>query len=523
MERTLRIAILTFFYFSVLFTSAQPSIEWQKCLGGADLEEGLSIQQTTDSGYVIAGSTTSTGVSGDVSGNHGSVDAWVVKLDATGSIQWQKCIGGTADEYAYSIQQTTDDGFIIAGYTASNNGDVSGNHGNYDAWVVKMDAAGVIQWQKCMGGSNDDKAYFTQQTIDGGYVVAGNTWSNNGDVSGFHGGVGDAWVVKLNNAGVIQWQKCLGGSVDDGAYSIQQTIDGGFVVGGYTWSNDGDASGNHGNTDAWIVKLDDVGVLQWQSCLGGVDQDQAFSIQQTVDDGYVVGGYTWSNDGDVSGNHGNADAWIVKLDSVGVFQWQRCVGGSGGESVVSIQQAADGGYVAAGSTNSTNGDVSGFHGGAIDAWVVRLDNTGNLQWQMCMGGSGSDGVNSIQQTLDGGYLAVGSTKSNDGDVSGNHIGNFDAWVVKLGVEGVGVAERKAEKFIVAPNPAHESVTIKLDSHTWPLYVELRDVAGRMVLVQTITNVSVPITLDLTRFEHGLYFVQLHFADGTQAIERLVKQ
>jgi len=239
-----------------------PNIEWQKCLGGSNDDEAYSVQQTSDGGYIVAGSTRSN--DGDVSGNHEEVwwlvwDFWVVKLDRYGDIEWQKCLGGSDSDWAESIQQTNDGGYIVAGYTGSNDGDVSGNHGEKDFWVVKLDRYGDIEWQKCLGGSGGggsggDYAYSVQQTSDGGYIVAGETWSNNGDVSGYHGG-GDVWVVKLDRYGDIKWQKCLGGSSWDWAYSIQQTNDGGYIVAGLTRSNDGDVSGNYGEKDFWVVKL----------------------------------------------------------------------------------------------------------------------------------------------------------------------------------------------------------------------------------------------------------------------------
>ncbi|MCD6449891.1 MAG: PEGA domain-containing protein, partial [Thermotogaceae bacterium] len=171
------------------------------------------------------------------------------------SIIWQKALGGSSKDWAYSIQQTSDGGYIVAGWTRSYyNGDVSEYHGYIDAWVVKLGESGNIEWQKALGGSEGDEAHSIQQTRDGGYIVAGCTRSNDGDVSGNHGKV-DAWVVKLGESGNIEWQKALGGSFWDKAYSIQQTSDGGFIVAGRTASNDGDVSGNHGEVDAWIVKL----------------------------------------------------------------------------------------------------------------------------------------------------------------------------------------------------------------------------------------------------------------------------
>ena len=371
------ITFITIFFALILFNGLNnkshaqaPAIEWQKCLGGTSWDYAKSIQQTSGGGFIVAGETWSN--DGDVSGNHGIVDSWIVKLNSSGDIIWQKCFGGTDDDVAFSIQQTSDGGFIVAGGTWSNDGDMSGNHGGSDAWVVKLNSSGDIIWQKCFGGTNVDQAFSIQQTSDGGFIVAGGTFSNDGDVSGNHGIV-DSWIVKLNSSGDIIWQKCFGGTDDDVAFSIQQTSDGGFIVAGYTSSNDGDVSGNHGSWDSWVVKLNSSGDIEWQKCLGGTDNDEAKSIQQTSDGGYIVAGETWSNDGDVSGNHGNSDYWVVKLNSSGDIEWQKCLGGTVKDIAKTIQQTSDGGFIVAGYTNSNDGDVSGIHGDYYDFWVVKLN------------------------------------------------------------------------------------------------------------------------------------------------------
>ena len=404
-----------------------PAIEWQKCLGGTADDFANSIQQTSDGGFIVAGETRSN--DGDVSGNHGKSDAWVVKLNSLGDILWKKCLGGTGNDYARSIQQISDGGFILTGYTNSNNGDVSGNNGYYDAWVVKLNSSGDILWQKCLGGTYDDYARSIQQTSDTGFILAGYTFSNDGDVSGNHG-FSDAWVVKLNSSGDIIWQKCFGGTNEDYAYSIQQTSDSGFIVAGYTFSNDGDVSGYHGYFDYWVVKLNSSGDIEWQKCLGGTYYDYAYSIQQTSNGGFIVAGSTNSNNGDVSGYHGYFDYWVVKLNSSGDIEWQKCLGGTNNDYANSIQQTSDGGFIVAGYTESNDGDVSGDHGGDYDAWVVKLNSSGDILWQKCLGGTIDDRAYSIQQTSDGGFIVAGFTVSNDGDVSGNH-GASDAWVVKL--------------------------------------------------------------------------------------------
>ncbi|WAI01828.1 NosD domain-containing protein [Methanogenium organophilum] len=408
-----------------------PGIEWARCLGGTG-DEGeweRIVRQTADGGYIVTGFTGSN--DGDVSGNHGDTDVWVVKLDAAGTVAWQTCLGGSSADWSGFIEQTGDGGYIVVGWTTSIDGDVSGNHGGTDIWVVKLNDAGAITWQRCFGGKASDRGCYVQQTPDGGYIVAGSTTSDDGDVSGNHGDQ-DILVLRLDGAGSLVWQRCLGGAGYDRGTSIRQTTDGGYIIAGETESDDGDVSGNHGGhaEDIWVAKLDDTGDVVWQKCLGGTDRDWNPVVMQTADGGYIVSGSTFSTDGDVTGNHGNDDAWIVKLDGAGTLEWQRCFGGSGLDLADSVRETPDGGYIMAGSTASWDGDVTGWHGD-WDVWVIKLDNTGSPEWQRCLGGTYSDIGYFVQPTADGGYIVAAETfGSNDGDVCGNH-GRWDAWIVKL--------------------------------------------------------------------------------------------
>ena len=347
--------------FWIVKLDAIGNITWQKSLGGSGGDYAYSIQQTTDGGYIVAGSSIVTSPSGNS-------DFWIVKLDAIGNITWQKSLGGSNDADAVSIQQTTDGGYIVAGaYVADNF--------NFDSWIVKLDAIGNITWQKSLGGSYDDRASSIQQTTDGGYIVAGYSSSNDGDVTGNNGNK-DYWIVKLDATGNITWQKSLGGSGGDDASSIQQTTDGGYIVSGYSESIDGDVTGNNGNVDYWIVKLDATGNITWQKSLGGSYDDVAYSIQQTTDGGYIVAGLSASDDGDVTGNNGGVDSWIVKLDATGNITWQKSLGGSEWDRATSIQQTTDGGYIVAGFSESIDGDVTGNNGNK-DYWIVKLSNDGS--------------------------------------------------------------------------------------------------------------------------------------------------
>lgn len=419
-------AIALFLSYSVLLAQTPPSIQWQKSFGGSQSDQAMHGVACSDGGYITIGTTRST--NGDVTGNHGEYDVWVVKTNSNGAMQWQKCFGGTNWDFGKYIQQTADGGFIIAGSTGSNDGDASGNHGSIDAWVVKLNAAGNIEWQKCLGGSSTDEAICIKQTSDGGYIVACNTGSNNGDVTVFYG-VLDYWIVKLSGTGVIQWQKSFGGSDNEQIYSIRQTADGGYIASGQSKSNNGDVTGNHGNFDYWIIKISTTGTLQWQKSLGGVGSDLGMGITITADGGYIVTGQTDSFGGDVVGNHGSADAWVVKLDATGNKIWQKCFGGPSYDVGTDIFQQPNGNFIMISYAASNSGDPTGNQG-LFDFWLVNFDPTGNLIWQKTYGGDKNDVAFAVSPTIDNGFILFGYSASATGDVTLNQ-GMDDYWIVKL--------------------------------------------------------------------------------------------
>jgi len=362
---------------------------WASNYGGTGQEEGWSIQNTADGGYVVTGYTTSFG-------GEGRSKFWVLKLKEDGTIQWQKTYNYKWD-IAELIQQTSDGGYVVAGYTWSYSLEA------WDVWILKLDANGAIQWQKIYGGQKDDQATSIQQTSDGGYVVAGETKS-------YGAGNWDVWVLKLDGNGNIQWQKTYGGTNWDStsADPIQQTSDGGYIVSGRT------ASFGAGGYDVWVLKLDQNGAIQWQKTYGGPADELARAVRQTSDGGYVVAGYTKSY------GAGNWDVWILKLDGNGIPQWQKTYGGTNEDVTYSIWETTDGGSVFAGGTES-------FGAGSSDVWIVKLDGNGNIQWQRTYGKAGWDDADSIRQTPNGGYIVAGVTDSFGAD--------YDVCVLRL--DGTG--------------------------------------------------------------------------------------
>ncbi|MGQ0829078.1 MAG: T9SS type A sorting domain-containing protein [Bacteroidota bacterium] len=367
----------------------------------------------------------------------------------------------------------------------------------------------AIQWQKSLGGTVADGAKSIKLTTDGGYIVSGWSYSNDGDFTTNYG-LTDCWVVKLDNLGTIQWKKSLGGSDYDHGWDVNQTADGGYIVIAGSVSNDGDVSGNHGYGDYWVVKLDNFGAIQWQKSYGGSENDFAYSIQQTADEGYIVAGYTESNNGNVIGNHGGADYWIVKLDNSGNIQWQKTLGGTQNDYGRCIQQTIDGGYIIAGNANSNDVDVTDNRGLA-DYWIVKLDNSGNIQWQKTLGGTQNDYGWFIQQTADGGYIVAGGSGSSDGDLSGSHIAG-DFWIVKLNPT-VGIEENSTKNPItIFPNPSNSHFYFSgLEKGN---QIEVYNLTGRIIL-QTVSENS-NCTIDFSNKENVIYFYKVigdNFSSG----------
>lgn len=462
--------------FSTIPITAQPTIEWQRSYGGSKDEGAGFIHQTIDGGYIAIGSAKSS--DGDILEVPGLTDFWVIKSDSNGNIQWQKLLGGNSYDHGQYIQQTTDGGYILAGSTRSNDGDVTGNHGDWDCWVLKLNNAGAIEWQRTLGGSQEDKTYSIKQTTDGGYIMAGYSASTDGDVTNNHGNF-DYWLVKLNYEGGIEWKKTYGGTADDVAYSIQLTSEGGFIVMGSTYSQDGDVTENHGDNDYWVVKINNTGEIEWQKTLGGSGADDGGLVIQTSDGGYLVGGTEGSSDGQVVGDYLYTDFWIVKLDVNGEFQWQKPMGGNEIDLLASILETAPGKYLMCGVTYSMDGDVVA-NDNYPSIWLVEINESGEIQWQKTIGGTGFEYPSNVELADDGGYVLLATTDSNDGDVSGNH-GKYDMWVVKLSPKSSPTAEPLAGELEIYPNPAARSITVEIPDDASEMSIELSDMNGRALL------------------------------------------
>ena len=329
--------ILAIFFFLIFASFLPLNAQWARSYGGSEDDHASSILQTFDGGYIIAGSTKSFGA--------GDYDFLILKLTSDGTLEWQKTFGDYLDDYANSIQQTNDGGYIIAGRLA-----IYGTGRNI--WIIKLSSDGNVEWQKFHGDPLQCEANSIQQTNDGGYIVAGQIWPSKNTPSNF-------WILKLFAQGEIEWKKSYGGSQTELANSIQQTSDGGYIVAGNTQSF------GAGSSDIWILKINSVGDIEWQKTSGGSQTEVANSIQQTSDGGYIVAGQTGSF------GAGSSDVWILKINSVGDIEWQKTYGGSQVEEASSIQQTYDGGYIAAASTDS-------YGTGLLDFMILKLFSNGDI-------------------------------------------------------------------------------------------------------------------------------------------------
>jgi len=361
---------------------------FSRAFGGISADYPSSITQTTDGGCALAGFTGSFGA--------GNWDLLVLKLGPSGNLDWARTIGDTVEDRGSSIVQTADGGYAVAGYTSSFGAGYS------DLFVLKLGSSGNLDWAKTIGWGNDDGASSMIQTTDGGFAIAGYTYS-------FGIGDPDPLVLKMGPSGTLDWALTFGGTGIDAATSITRTTDGGYVVAGYTYSF------GAGSADFLVTKLDSLGGLSWTRTIGGAGEDRILCITPTTDGGCAVAGLTYSF------GAGGVDCLVLKLSPSGTLDWTRTIGGANNDLAWSLTQTTDGGYAVAGWSQS-------FGAGMADPFVFKLSPSGTLDWARTFGGTGGDYGSLIAQTTDGCYAVAGWTYSFG-------AGDWDMLVFKLGADG----------------------------------------------------------------------------------------
>jgi hypothetical protein len=370
-----------------------PDVEWLRTYGGGGGDVGWSVHQTRDGGYIIVGSTATFGA--------GSYDVWLIKTDPLGAVEWNRTFGGEEWDVGWSVEETADGGYVIAGAT------MSYGLGHYDLWLIKTDEEGKPLWNLTYGGADWDVGYCVRQTMDGGYIVAGCTRS-------LGSGDWDALLLRVNAEGMVVWNRTYGGLYEDGGWFVQEDEEGGFILAGYRTVVRGELA------DAWLIRTDKEGEMLWSLVYGGEDDDWLFSVQR-IREGYILAGSTGSF------GAGDYDYWLMKVDEEGRMLWNKTYGGSGREIAWLVESTRDGGYILVGGTTS-------FGSGDWDVWLLKTDRDGNPQWNATYGGEGRDRGWGLQPTRDGGYILVGYTT-----LKGER--HWDLLLIKLTPKGMRLTTR----------------------------------------------------------------------------------
>jgi hypothetical protein len=396
---------------------------WQNLYGGSGSEEIHSVSKTADGGYIVAGASTSTDIEGQVNG--GWMDFYIVKLDSSGVIDWQRQIGGEEGDELFSIQQTANGGYIVSGSRERNTGE-----GGY--YVACLDAFGLLVWEKWYTNKGDDCANMVKPTADGGFIIAG-TASSSILGTTYHGGDGDYYIIKTDADGDIEWHAMYGGSGAEEMRAIQPVSDGGYIVVGYSESED--IPGITGERAFHIFKLDRRGRVLWNKKIGGNGDDNAWFVVETSDKGFVVVGDSQSTD--IPDFKGQVDILLMKIDGDGNSLWHKLYGGNGCDGASSVAETAEGGFIISGISDST--DIPGTSPrGDFDAYVIKTGPDGTLEWQKLFGGSGRESSDNctdcVHQTREGGYMIVSDSLSQD--IPGTlNKGERDFYVLKIDANG----------------------------------------------------------------------------------------
>ena len=506
------ITTIAAFFLSAQAAFSQPTVEWTKVFEGNSAVSQSNINdiiQTADGGFIAVG-TGKTSSGNLPSGYIDGTDALIIKMDATGAVQWSKYWGAQEYDQANSVIQTSEGGYIIAGKTNSTFGGM--NHGLVDGFVIKLDATGALLWKKLYGGSNNDEIASIRENPDGTFIFAGSTKSP--EINGYHGDW-DVWIAKLDVNGTIIWENAKGYSDLDKAYSIELAADGGYIVGGNTDSPS--ATNYHGGTDLWVLKLTAAGAISWQQCIGGTKYERGGIAIEASDGSIMVLGDSYSNDDNAIGNHGAYDLLLAKLNATGTLIYSKMYGGTWDEwaSTINdrnssgIKQTPDGGFVLIGSASSDDGDLSS-NNGEFDFWLVKISSLGNIEWQQCIGAAGDDLAHCVRLSSDGGYILAGQYNSQN------------AWIIKLKNENAGIENLELDaKMNIYPNPTSDILNIEIDwEKAQSSVLTIFDITGRVIHTQPI-NEKDTIQMDVSKLSGGVYRLSITDDNGNVSTQQFV--
>jgi len=452
----------------IFFITSLSGITFERTYGGKDADVGYCVHQTQDGGYILFGHTWSYGA--------GYSDFYLIRTDSLGDTLWTKTYGGSYFDDGYWVVQTSDNGYALIGGTSS------WGNGEFDVSLIKTDSAGGIQWGYTYGGEDSEIGYSIHQTATGRYIVAGRTNS-------YGSGNSDVYIIYINVHGSLLWSRVYGGMDEDVGYSVQ-SAGYGYIIAGYT------SSFGAGDYDVYLIKIRPDGNLQWQRTYGGIGKDIGYQVQPTGDGGFIVVGTTNSF------GAGGYDVYLIKTDSLGYPLWTRTYGGSGDEVGRSVFPIKEGGYIITGYTTS-------WGSGNVDLYLIKIDTTGEVIWSRTYGGEDYDCGLDGKPTSDGGYVAIGRSRSTG-------AGFDDVYLIKtdsLGNIEIAEEERSSLNWVkICPNPSYGQVNLDLPSDVSA--VTLFDASGRLV-----HRLSPSPHLQLI-LPPGIYFLQIKTQAQTQT-EKLI--
>jgi hypothetical protein len=540
-----------YFYFLLFVPLLMQSqnILWEKSYGGKNADYLFDAQPTADNGFILAGSSLSGKTGNKTAGNNGDLDYWVWKMDANGKLDWQKSLGGSGFDLLQSIKGTQDGGFILAGTSSSNQGldKLSDSKGLSDFWVVKLDAKGQEQWQQTIGGSGQEDLLTVIPTRDGGYLLGGSSSSAKTVISATTTlktqstakedltlktestrGSMDYWIVKLDSKGNVAWQKTYGGRYSDLLRSLEQTKDGGFILGGYSNSpQSGDkTAASIGIGDYWVIKTDELGAIEWQNTYGGSGDNQLYVIHQTEDEGYIVGGNT-NSPGALTTKGGSvqsgSDFWLLRLDTKGEVVWSETYNYGKVDILTSLVENLDhsflvGGYAQSERATTAKGLIQKEAEGINDYIALKVNAKGEAVWEKIVGSGGEDILRKLISTRDGGYLLAGTSNASSSGDKSTTLGSNDFWVVKLQDQLVPLTVQSSIEAI--PNPVSTFTNIIIGYEYEMGTATVVDLAGRTLQQFTISSRTVPI--DMSMYPEGIYIVNIRTNVKSEGIKVIKK-
>ncbi|OKS85717.1 hypothetical protein RG47T_1163 [Mucilaginibacter polytrichastri] len=511
-------------------------ILWERSYGGKQAEYLLDAQPTADYGFILAGASLSVKGGNKEESNVSDLDYWVWKMNEKGEAEWQKNFGGSGPDMLYSIKNTNDGGFILAGTSESNKGfnKIDAALGKEDIWVVKLNAKGGEEWQKTIGGPGQDLVKSISQTTDGGYIIGGSSASPQslkvkkglddpyGKSETCRGGL-DYWVIKLDNKGKIAWQRTMGGQYNDVLESIVQTNDGGYIMGGYSNSpaSIDKSLDNYGAGDYWVVKVDKDGATEWEKLYGGEEDDHLYCIAQAKDGGYILGGSSASaTTGNKSKtNKKGADFWVLKIDVKGGILWQETYNTGNVDVLTSLVENSDGTMLIGGYAQSeVIGQERKKDKKDINDYIaIKIAAEGEELWKQTVGSNGEDLLKKLVETRDGGYILAGTSKGTISRDKNSARGSNDFWVVKL--KDKDKKKKKEEKRTLLeaiPNPAGEFTNIIVGFDFSGGTAAVYDLSGRLLQQFEVSSRTIP--LDMSQYPEGVYIVEVKTDKGTDSVK-----